>query len=218
MRTTEPGLVPFITQRAGEEAAPDNLLVEMHASGPRLYYGDEDPRDRDVRGVLWARCGFNPVDDRDRPTGVPQWKMMHPFRQRLCMQHLLCQVCQEPARTPFGLIFLAGPKDEDPAQASILTNQPPVCFKHARAAAELCPHLAKNPMVFLARSAPLYGVLGTLYGRICGRVEVVALPEMPLPYGHPNIATFLASQMVRRLSSFTVVDLDELLAQISARA
>lgn len=32
----------------------------------------------------------------------------------------------------------------------------------------------------------------------------------PLPYGHPNLATFLASQLYRRLKAFRVMSLDEL--------
>ncbi|MFE9446456.1 hypothetical protein ACFYO2_48020 [Streptomyces sp. NPDC006602] len=222
MRTvTEPGLVPFITQREGEEAAPDNLVIVQYAPGRhRLHYMDEDPaRDRDMRGVLVARCSFNPVDERGRPTGKPQWKMMHPHRQIMTMQAMRCQVCTTPARTRLGFIFLAGPKDQDPTESTILTNQPPVCPKHARAAAKLCPHLEENPMVFLAQSAPLYGVHGTLYGRGEGRrVMAVAQPDKPLPYGHPNLATFLASQLIRRLGSFRVLGLDELLRELSQTA
>jgi len=214
-RATQPSdkprpLVPYITQRAGEDAAPDNLIIARHRSGVRLYYADEDPRDRDPRGVLWARCGWNPVDEEGRITGEPQWKLMHPQRQMVCMQTMLCQVCTQPARTPLGFIFLAGPRDQDPYQPNIITNQPPVCRKHARAAARLCPHLEGDPMVFLVRSAPLYGVTGTLYGLDDHGVRVVAQPDAPLPYGHPNLGTFLASQLVRRLRSFTVVGLDEL--------
>ncbi|MDX3066747.1 MULTISPECIES: hypothetical protein [Streptomyces] len=212
-------LVPYITQRAGEDAAPDNLIITRHPAGPRLYYADEDPRDRDPRGALWARCGWNPVDAQGRITGEPQWKLIHPHRQMVCMQTMLCQVCTRPARTPLGFIFLAGPRDYDPSQPSILTNQPPVCRRHARAAARLCKHLENDPIVFLARSAPLYGVHGTLYGRDGrGSVKVVAQPEAPLPYGHPNIGTFLASQLVRRLQSFRVVGLPELLEELATPA
>jgi hypothetical protein len=209
-------LVPYITQREGEDAAPDNLVIARHSCGPRLYYADEDPRDRDPRGALWARCGWNPVDAEGRITGEPQWKLMHPHRQMVCMQTLTCQVCTQPARTSLGFIFLAGPRDHDPTQANILTNQPPVCRKHVRAAARLCPHLEDAPRVFLARSAPLYGVHGTLYGRDERGVNVIAQPDAPLPYGHPNIETFLASQLVRRLQSFSVISLDELPNDLAA--
>ncbi|MFC9916305.1 hypothetical protein [Streptomyces sp. NPDC127197] len=216
---TEPGLIPFITRREGEDAAPDNLIIVRHPSGPRLYYMDEDPRDRPLRGVLWARCGFNPVDNRKMPTGTPQWKLMHPYRQMLTMQALRCQVCAEQARTPLGFIFLAGPKDQDPAQPTIFTNQPPVCPKHARAAAALCPHLEKNPMVILAKSAPLYGVHGTLYGlNARNEVHVVAKPDHPLPFGHPNVPTLLASQLIRRLTSFRALSMDELTQELTELA
>ncbi|MFM9632871.1 hypothetical protein ACKI10_35345 [Streptomyces galilaeus] len=74
-----PALVPFITQREGEDAAPDNLILLPHTDGQlHLHYLDEDPRDRNLRGVLWARCSFNPLDGQGQPTGRPQWKLMHP--------------------------------------------------------------------------------------------------------------------------------------------
>ncbi|MEV8597319.1 hypothetical protein [Streptomyces sp. NPDC052012] len=130
-----------------------------------------------------------------------------------------CQVCAEPARTSLGCIFLAGPKDEDPTQPTVITNQPPVCAKHARTAAALCPHLEKNPMVFLARSAPLYGVHGTIYGlNAQGEVHVVAKPNVALPFSHPNVRTLLASQLIRRLSSFRVLSLEELLHELDFAA
>jgi hypothetical protein len=172
-----------------------------------------------VYGVLWARCAFNPLDERYMPIGEPQWKFMHPYRQMITMQALHCQVCARPARTPLGFIFLAGPKDQDPTQSTIYTNPPPVCPRHARAAAALCPHLEKNPMVFLARSAPPYGVHGTIYGlNAQGEVHVVAKPDTALPFGHPNVRTLLASQLIRRLSSFRVLDMEELLQELETAA
>ncbi|MGV9349446.1 hypothetical protein ACWDSD_32560 [Streptomyces spiralis] len=219
MRTaSDTGLVPFITQREGEEAAPDNLIILSSPSGQlRLYYADEDPRDRDLHGVLMARCGFS-MDRRKMPTGRPRWKMMHPHRQMLTMQAMRCQICADPARTPLGFVFLAGPGAIDPEHAPVLTNQPPVCAQHARAAALLCPHLAGDPMVFIARSAPLYGVHGTLYGYGESGVQVVAQPDEPLPYGHPNLPTFLASQIIRRLGSFRVTGIDDLMRELKHAA
>ncbi|MFE2621115.1 hypothetical protein ACFXKH_13165 [Streptomyces caelestis] len=215
----EPPLVPFVIQREGEEAAPDNLLlVPLKPGRYRLRYADEDPRDRDLRGVLWARCSFGEVDDLGQPTGRPQWRMMHPLRQRGTMQALRCQVCAEPARTPLGHIFLAGPGTVDPDDPMILTNQPPVCPRHARTATDLCPHLTGDPTVLLARSAPLYGVNGVGYGYGGQGVQVVQRPEGPIPYGHPLLPTVLASQMVRRLSSFRLVDLGELLWELERAA
>ncbi|MEU1592791.1 hypothetical protein ABZ468_07995 [Streptomyces sp. NPDC005708] len=215
----EPGLIPFVIQREGEEAAPANLVIDRLAFGRyRLRYQDEDPRDRDLRGVLIARCAFNPVDERKMPTGTPQWKMMHPHRQIMTMQAMRCQVCAEPARTPLGYVFLSGSTGIDPERGPVLTNQPPVCAKHVRAAVALCPHLRMGTTVFLARSAPLYGVSGVLYGYGEGGVQVVASPDEPLPYGHPNLSTFLASQLLRRLSAFRVLEPAELLAELAASA
>ncbi|MGW1067150.1 hypothetical protein ACWD4F_21855 [Streptomyces aureus] len=78
------GLAPFVIQRRGEEAAPADFVFTRSRPGRyRLRYIDEDPRDRDLHGVLWGRCSFNPVDDQGCPTGEPEWKMMHPFRQRI---------------------------------------------------------------------------------------------------------------------------------------
>ncbi|WP_406723445.1 hypothetical protein WJ438_00380 [Streptomyces sp. GD-15H] len=216
---TDPALVPFVIQREGEEAAPDNLrLVTVGPDRYRLRYADEDPRDRDLRAVLWGRCSFNPVDERKMPTGKPRWRLMHPFRQRMTMQAMRCQVCTEPARTPLGYVFLAGPGTVGAEQTSVLTAQPPVCARHVRASAELCPHLHGGPMVFLAQSAPLYGVHGVLYGYGGLGVQVIARPDAPLPYGHPNLSTFLASQLVRRLSSFRLVDLGELVQELKRAA
>jgi hypothetical protein len=211
----EQPLVPFVVQREGEDAAPDNLMLTAIGPGRyRLGYADEDPRDRDMRGVLWARCSFGEIDDLGKPTGRPQWRMMHPLRQRGTMQALRCQVCAEHARTPLGYIFLARPGTVDPGDPMILTNQPPVCPRHAPATAELCPHLTRDPMVLLAQSAPMYGVNGVAYGYGDQGVQVVEQPKGPIPYGHELLPTVLASQMVRRLSSFRAVSLDELLWEL----
>lgn len=206
-----PSVIPFVTQRAGEDAAPDNLTIIKTNGRLRLYYRDEDPRDRDLRGVLWARCSFNPVDENQMPTGEPQWREMHPYRQMVTMQAMRCQICTQPARTRAGYVFLAGPKDVDPEETERHTNQPPVCARHVRTAAALCPYLAGEPSVLLTQAAPQYGVLGTLYGLDGDGVKVVAKPASPLPYGHANLPTFLASQQVRRLKSPRVLTVDELL-------
>ncbi|MDF3141081.1 MULTISPECIES: hypothetical protein [unclassified Streptomyces] len=220
------GPAPFITAREGEDAAPaDDLVILNPERWPTIHYWDEDPRDRPLQraglSVLWARCWLNPLDDRGMPMGAPVWKDMHPYRQMGTMLGLRCQVCAGPAKTPLGYVFLAGPKDQDPAQPTFDTNQPPVCPKHARSAAALCPHMEKNPMVFLVQAgdAPLYGVHGTVYGlNASSEVVVVATPDHALPFGHPNIATTVASQLIRRLTSFRVLGIDELTQELTALA
>ncbi|MDQ0798206.1 hypothetical protein [Streptomyces sp. B1I3] len=204
----------------GEEAAPDNLVLRPSRGSRgrgryRLFYADEEPQDRDLRQVLWGRVSFNPYDRRRYPTGTPDWKLMHPFRQRMTMESLRCQICTAPATTPLGTVFLAGAHDYARKEPPLLTNQPPVCPKHVRTATALCPHLQEEPVVFLASSAPMYGVLGTIYGLVDGAVQVVAQPPEPLPYGHPNLPTFLASQLVRRLARYRVLTVNELTRELA---
>ncbi|MFD7058381.1 hypothetical protein [Streptomyces sp. NPDC059906] len=215
--SSEYGLIPFVTQREGEDEAPDNLVILENTPGRfRLYYSDEDPaQDRDMRGVLVTRCSFNPVDNDGRMTGKPLWKMIHPHRQIMTMQNMRCQVCAGPARTRLGYIFLFAPKDLAPDTSHVLTNQPPVCPKHARAAAALCPPLGTDPTVFLTQSAPLYGVHGTLYGPGAEGVLAVDRPVDPLPYGHRDLPRFLASQVIRRLGSYRAVGLGQLLHSLA---
>ncbi|MFE6185488.1 hypothetical protein ACFQ6U_13785 [Streptomyces sp. NPDC056465] len=159
---------------------------------------------------------FNEYDDRGLPTGEPEWKLMHPFRQRITMEALRCQICTGPTRTPLGTIFLAGARDYGDKAPPLLTNQPPVCPKHVRTAVALCNHLQEDPVVFLATSAPIYGALGTLYGLVDGQVQVVAQPAEPLPSRHGNTPMLLASQLVRRLTQFRVLTVDELMRELAA--
>src|SRR4051794_31140557 len=109
---TMPRLVPYITLREGEENAPDNLAFDLSIPAwPRLRYQDETPMDRDVREVLWGRCSQTIRNASGMPTGQPRWKFVHPSRQRETMQELRCQVCVQPAKTPLGWIFMAGPDE-----------------------------------------------------------------------------------------------------------
>ncbi|MEV6055218.1 hypothetical protein [Streptomyces sp. NPDC052107] len=204
-------LVPYITSREGEH--PDLLLSLRGTHGPdgrlQLGYWDELREDRDLRGVLWGRCSQT-IGADDLPSGRPQWRMVHPSRQRECMEQLRCQVCAQSARTRHGIIFLAGPGEVQPEQAVVRTAQPPVCLKHARPAAEQCPHLCGRPTVFLVQSAPLYGVIGTPYQYGNGGLQALPATDQPLPYGHPGLRWYLASQMVRRLRAYTVITLGDL--------
>ncbi|MGW9024863.1 hypothetical protein ACWGQ5_11620 [Streptomyces sp. NPDC055722] len=204
-------LVPYITSREGER--PDYLssLRGSYGSDGRLQLGywNELHEDRDLRGVLWGRCSQT-IGVDGLPTGRPRWRMVHPSRQRECMEQLRCQVCARSARTRHGIIFLAGPNEVRSEDVVVRTAQPPVCLKHARAAAEQCPHLAGRPSVFLVQSAPLYGVIGTPYQYGDGGLQALPATDEALPYGHPGLRWFLASQMVRRLRAYTVIALDDL--------
>ncbi|MEU6774665.1 hypothetical protein [Streptomyces sp. NPDC046759] len=60
------------------------------------------------------------------------------------------------------------------------------------------------------QSAPLYGVIGTPYQYSTGGLQVLPATDQPLPYGHPGLRCYLASQMVRRLRAHTVIALGDL--------
>ncbi|MEU6325603.1 hypothetical protein, partial [Streptomyces sp. NPDC047009] len=139
----------YITSRAGER--PDLLSSLRALRGPdgrlQLGYWNEMAQDRDLRGVLWGRCSQT-IGRDGLPTGRPRWRMVHPSRQRECMEQLRSQVCAQPARTHHGIVFLAGPGEVRPDDAVVRTAQPPVCLQHARAAAQQCPHLAGRPTGF----------------------------------------------------------------------
>jgi hypothetical protein len=204
-------LVPYITSREGEE--PDLLSSLRALHGPdgdlQLGYWDELREDRDLRGVLWGRCSQT-IGAGGLPTGRPRWRMVHPSRQRETMLQLRCQVCARSARTRHGVIFLAGPGEVRSEDAVVRTAQPPVCLEHARLAAEQCPHLAGRPTVLLVHSAPLYGVIGTPYQYGHGGLQALPATDEALPYGHPSLRWFLASQMVRQLRAYTIVGLGDL--------
>ncbi|QNP70219.1 hypothetical protein IAG44_12675 [Streptomyces roseirectus] len=176
---------------------------------PRLAYRTELPGDRDLQDVLWARCPQRRGPD-GLPTGDPQWRDVHPARQRECMQRLLCQVCAQPARTPKGFVFLIAPGELKPGETTLLTAQPPVCRRHTRTAAALCPYLREDPTVLLVPAPRLHGVVGALYEPAGPRIRPAPVDLGSLPYGHPFLRWYLASQMVRRLHSFEVIELKEL--------
>lgn len=206
-------LVPYITAHEGEEA--DSLLslrATFDAAGvARLGYWDETREDRDVRGVLWARVSQS-IGDDGLPTGEPKWRMVHPAQQRETMLKLRCQVCVDDARTPYGILFLESKKEGVPTSSTTVRSaQPSVCLRHARVAAKRCPYLAEHGQVaLLARSAPLYGVIGTPHVYSDNGLQVLAGNDVPVPYGDPALRSFLAFQLVCTLRSFTVVDLDDL--------
>lgn len=203
-------LVPYITSRDGEE--PDSQLALRAffdgAGRSALGYWDECREDRDQRGVLWSRCSQS-IGVDGVPFGKPQWRLVHPARQRETMTQLRCQICAGPTRTPEGYPFLATATEGD-LRPGEPTAQPPVCLAHLRVAVEQCPHLQKGYSALLVRSAPLCGVIGTPYEWTARGIKALPGDNTPVSYRDPALKWFLASQLVRTLTDFTVVDLDDL--------
>lgn len=207
-------LVPYITSRRGEYGELESeLTLSMDTFGrTRLAYHNETQDDRGPRGELWARCAQT-LDASGRPTGKPQWRLVHPARQREAMRQLQCQIGFCPAETPDGYLFLAGAggKPHRPGKP-VRTAQPPVCLAHARPSVEQCKHLREQGHVaFLARATTMWGVIGTRYRfTVNGLEPLPAQDDEPLPYDHPQLGWFLASQLVRELRDYDVVSLDDL--------
>ncbi|MFE7400660.1 hypothetical protein [Streptomyces sp. NPDC057557] len=208
-------LVPYITAREGEE--PESILALRatfdRAGRPALGYWDESREDRDSRGVLWGRC--SQLIGRDGlPSGRPRWRLIHPARQRETMAQLRCQICVGRTRTPEGHLFLERRAASGvPRPGDILrTAQPPVCLAHRHVAVEQCPQLQKGYTALMVSSAPLYGVIGTPYEWTRDGIKALPGSDTPIPYRTSELRWFLASQLVRCLQDFTVVDLNDLTA------
>ncbi|MFE7120486.1 hypothetical protein ACFU99_34170 [Streptomyces sp. NPDC057654] len=215
-------VIPYITTRDGENLGNRSTLRAHPTRG--LYYTDEVPGDRDLRGVLWARQGHNPRNNRGQPTGRPIYAQVHPSRQRETMYGLRCQICcREPAsRTDLGFLFLAELPPPDDADAGwpegALTSQPPLCLPHAAVSAERCPPLIRGHLALRVKTPRLHGVLG-LHFRPGWTALLHVLPdqETAIAYQDPRIRWYLATQLVRRLRGVTVIDLKAELAT-AARA
>ncbi|MFE1289651.1 hypothetical protein [Streptomyces sp. NPDC058751] len=210
-------LVPYITHREGEYGGLESdLTLGTNAFGAmRLAYQDETPADRGPRGELWARCSQS-LNAAGKPTGKPQWRLVNPTRQRETMERLRCQIDFCPAETDRGYIFLAGAAENASHRAGepVRTAQPPVCLKHLRPAIELCPHLQKGYVAFLARAASVWGVVGSRYRLTATGLDPLPAEDddAPVAYGHPQLGWFLASQLVRELRDYEVISLDDLAA------
>ncbi|MFH7338547.1 hypothetical protein [Streptomyces fradiae] len=210
-----PKLVPYITQREGEYGGlASELTLSMDAFGSlRLAYQDETPADRGPGRELWARCSQS-LNAAGKPTGKPQWRLVNPARQREAMERLRCQVGLCRAETDQGYLFLAGVTEDKSHRAGgpVRTAQPPVCLKHLRPALELCPHLRKGHLVFRARTTSVWGVIGSRYRLTASGLAPLPVEEddAPVPYGHPQLGWFLASQLVRELRDYEVVNPNDL--------
>jgi hypothetical protein len=188
--------VPYVADWTGERVDCAGMTVRPDGRG--LRYGDEQPSDRDHRGVLWARVTSAPGE------GTPQFPVMHPARQRRVMERLLCQVCGgESSKTSKGWLFLlpGGPTED------IRTTKPPICEPCAVLAMRHCPHL-KDPIAVRVRRPRAWGVYGDMWKQDGGKLVAVDGDGL-LPYGHINARWFLATHLVLALDRCTRVPLPD---------
>ncbi|SEP02571.1 hypothetical protein [Actinacidiphila rubida] len=210
--------VPYITKRDGEQGVPESMLSLRYNRAGRpigIRYTHELARNRDDRDVLWARVSQDLSPRTMRPVGKPLFALMHPARQRETMAALRCQVCHgQPSRNKLGYLFLemAGHAEVE----GIVTAQPPVCLDHAVAGINDCRRLHERGYVLLRSKVPrLHGVIGQVFRAVGHQIE--ALPPLlhddgsdyPIPYTRGDLMPYvLASQLVRRLTGVTLVDID----------
>lgn len=195
--------VPYAARWSGESAGRSGRLIVR----PRgIAYRDEVADDRDRNGVLWCRVGHAPGEGR------PDYKSMHPRRQREAMLHRLCQVCGGPAdQNGKGLLFLLPRSDAvgdggatDDVEGSY-TTKPPICLPCAGVALRHCPHLTE-PLFVRSRKPRVWGVFGDLFTP-AGTLAPSEGAGSYLPYGHLATPWFLASQSVAQLDRCTRVTL-----------
>lgn len=191
------GVVPYITSWSGERAIKTRVIARGRSG---IGYADETLLDRDEQGVLWVR-------KPSRPTyGRPEFRSVHPMRQRRAMRRLLCQVCGQPAdRDEQGVLWLLRDYREDwPDWPEGMANTyPPVCLSCARLSVHMCPALRRGYVLVRARRFPMTGVYGVRY-RPAGP-KPVSLGDVVVGYDDPVIHWTRAAQQVRSLHDCTIV-------------
>ncbi|MCX4678091.1 hypothetical protein OG413_22705 [Streptomyces sp. NBC_01433] len=179
------------------------LTIGDGANGPQLAYRNTRPEDRDKHGNLWVRV-------HDRPGGRVLYDSMHPLRQRLCMEGMLCQICAGPAdRNKDGWLFIDWLREDSPPTwpERSVTAMPPLCAEHARVSVGQCPHLRRGRFAVLrVRKPHLYGVSGALY-RLTANGWVTSEHDQLSPYSKPRYPGMLATRLHRELRGVTVVAL-----------
>ncbi|MFJ3779813.1 hypothetical protein ACIPX0_49945 [Streptomyces sp. NPDC090075] len=190
-------LVPYITWWTAESVPEPRVVRRVTRAGEGIGFEDEDPRTDRRYGVLCIRSALAPG------RGEPEFRFVHPHRQRRAMEHSLCQVCSGPAdtRADGRTLFLLG--GARPISEGETTAAPPVHWPCAIEAVGNCPPLERGYAVALVERATLYGVAGVVHDR-----ETLApLPHVgsrPGELAHVDIAS-AASRWT--LASFTVVSL-----------
>jgi hypothetical protein len=168
-----------------------------------IAYADRRAFDREVGGVLWVRTSSR------QGKGRPEYGKVHSLRQRLCMAQLLCQICGGPAdRTAEGTLWLIDARARDLLPRGEITTHPPVCLPCAHRSVRACPHLRPEWVALRVKSAIPYGVNGILYQP--AHPVPVTVDAADVPFHSARIPWVLASQLIMKISDFTVVNLEEL--------
>jgi hypothetical protein len=198
-------VVPYVTSWSDEKKLPAEIIMRTSMGiSFGIAFADETAADRDRDGILWTR-----KPDHHRQ-GRPEFGNIHSRRQRRAMRLLLCQVCAQPAdRDEDGVLWLlpdyyaeaqGWPENYDLAE-------PPICRSCVPVATRLCPALRRGHLGIRARSAPVCGVRGLVYGP--SHPAPVLVGDYEVRYDNPTIRWTVADQLLRTLQDCTPVDLHQ---------
>jgi hypothetical protein len=194
-------IVPYIAAWSSEQAITSDV-IPLRDGG--IGYVDETAVDRDRDGVLWSRVRSSPG------VGVPEYRRMHPLRQRHTMRWLLCQVCAGPADlTEQGHLWLLTERHRERRVGwpnGVINPFPPVCRACAVQSVRRCPPLRRGFVAVRAWSRP-GGVIGVRF-HPAHWLGVRDETGDPVAYDDPMIRRVLATQLTRTLFGAVPVDLD----------
>ncbi|WP_372404557.1 hypothetical protein [Streptomyces luteireticuli] len=204
---------PYITAWEYETPVQAPLVLARVWGVPwGIGFGKESLYDRDINRVLWSACGIMPG------RGRPDYRRIHPQRQRRCMGSLLCQVCAGRAdETEQGLLWLLdteGLASPVPAEEE-RTTHPPVCRRHVGVAIGLCPTLRRGHVLVRVKEPVVAGVHGQVYRYYAdllraGRHFLVPDGEKQyVNYTDPRARWTLAGQLFAELHGISPVIGDE---------
>lgn len=201
-----PDTVPYIAAWSGEQPLARKVV---YAPGGGIAYADETRDDRDQHGVLWNARAVQ------HGSGRPMFGEVHPARQRVVMQHLLCQVCGRAADwDDRGTLWLLEDNrgDWQGWPERLMTTHPPVCRPCAAKAVRECPHLIGKSVAVRVRASEPCGVHGRVWSSSAFGHPVRTAVTDVVSFGTPAARWVLAGQLVRSLHGCTVVDLERELA------
>ncbi|MFD0371116.1 hypothetical protein [Streptomyces sp. NPDC127114] len=196
--------VPAITGWSVEQETTPPLIQRGFGIG----FADAvlDAQARDSWQVLWRLWTLG------RSKGEPDFKAVHPLRQRRAARDMLCQMCGGPAQDEKrGTLFVLG-SDADSGLGAIrqgeITSEPPLHPECAVEAVTRCPHLRKGYVAARVEWPVPWGVRGTVYDL----TELWPQPRREqenVGYGSDARRFVLADRILIELHGCRTVDLDE---------
>jgi hypothetical protein len=198
---TRPDVVPFVAAWSGEQPFTRKIIYSGRGG---IAFSDETHEDRDQHGVLWNGRAMA------QGTGRPEFGDVHPDRQRVAMEFLLCQVCGKSAdRDGDGMLWLVEDHRGDWKDwpNNLLTTHPPICLPCAGKAVEQCPHLIGSNVAVRVRESDVCGVHGRIWSSSAFGHPVPTAVKNVVTYGTSAARWVLAGQLVRSLHGCTIVDL-----------